>query len=673
MSSENPTAANSSTAPDVLEFDDDDLVRLGSPGVIRLFTALDRARSMSSLIVVLAFMPALYVMYQRSLTEADAEWGLKAMTVLVSEDASSWLDPRGIETGVPFRHQPPLSTWLTAAAMRLLGTSWPVSHIVVSYLAVVGSVIVLSRLVAELIGERTAMIAAAVAATHVWQLQWVQSASPVAVSVLLGLLTVLQFVRHARYEGTVVSLKLLSAGIAMGLCALASGIWALWVAVTALVMADIASRREPGGWDRSRRPPGMILAWGVLLLTAFAFGGWWFLMMTQSDGLEWLSAQWRESVVSDRSGVGPARWLRMFGGGLIGLLVIGGLRAIRLTMKDSQSKREVANCPDAALFWLGLSCVFYLLDWSIGVSGGLIVSLSATWLALSATATIAWTINEIAEARLGTMAALGAGVLGLLSLLLTREDMKQSGSADSVVPFAMIVIVIAAIAAGIWASNRPRVPGDRRRILVGTLLVTLLVGQMLSSISTLRAGRAPYLDTLRSMAFSPPVVDAVCVSDTQLPARMRLTLRSLNEGEPVENRNGLQQLRQYLAEHVSSTIDEAVLMLEATDDDGSSAVDIANRRVLIATWANDLEITPVIRQLGWAVEQDSSLRMIGDHPFQVRVVSWHPDVPSEYLTQMMASGSEHGSDVAPEVRNASADVEDQSEPSVAKLEVIAGD
>src|SRR5262245_37874744 len=108
---------------------DRELERLAAEPERPLFPLLRQADAMIPLIIVLAFIPALYAVANRTLTEQGAWLGLAGLKCLSAADASELFDPafadssgdRSLKTLQPRSFQPPLMRWLTALGMRLFG------------------------------------------------------------------------------------------------------------------------------------------------------------------------------------------------------------------------------------------------------------------------------------------------------------------------------------------------------------------------------------------------------------------------------------------------------------------------------------------------------------------------------------------------------------------------
>src|SRR5437899_9760860 len=103
------------------EIDDETLLRLAAEAERPLFPLLDRAEAMVPLIVVLAFLPALYAIEFRTLTEAGAWQGLVSLKCRSADELNEFVDPAKFDPDQPYRFQPPFMNWLTALSMRLIG------------------------------------------------------------------------------------------------------------------------------------------------------------------------------------------------------------------------------------------------------------------------------------------------------------------------------------------------------------------------------------------------------------------------------------------------------------------------------------------------------------------------------------------------------------------------
>src|SRR5260370_40552647 len=87
--------------------DDGTLGRLAREPARPLFPLLAQAEAMVPLVVVVAFLPALYAVENRTLSEAGAWQGLIGLRLFESPSVSNIVDPGVLAAANPFRYAPP--------------------------------------------------------------------------------------------------------------------------------------------------------------------------------------------------------------------------------------------------------------------------------------------------------------------------------------------------------------------------------------------------------------------------------------------------------------------------------------------------------------------------------------------------------------------------------------
>lgn len=595
---------------------------------------------MWSLVWVLAVLPGLYAIEYRSLTTTDAAWGLRAFEHLNREASNP--DAAGASSGrsIPLASLPPLSTWLTAFVMQVMGTERAVSLVLVSYLAGAGSVIVFAHLVSDFAGPRTGMMAAAVACCHAPLLTHQQHAGPATLAVFLGLLALRGALQHLRFETSLTSLRLLMAGLALGACLLAAGLWVVVVSVSFLVLGyfqlQTARNRQPSLGPALSR---MFVSLGMLWLTMFAVGGWWYLMLSQQQASEWewVTRQFSEPIrgsilhvelgdeLGKAKGTGPSIWTWAAPGWLTGLWLIALTRLVRVAVQDDRSRTAECRMTRLLLSWLIVSVVVHAILSYWSVPNALLVSFSSAWLQLVVLAVTVWGINEMTEMRVAWWQIATAAVIGLL--VVTIGDYAAIRIPTGIrAPLLAIALVAIALTTTTYLLSLRQDTDAKERLIVGCLLVGQFLLHAATSMATTRSDSDPYLTTLNSLAHaqpakldtaeSPAASEAVCVSPLAMPAEMRYTLRALVDGRPVRQVAGIPHARSFLASQVQQP--------SPAGDRPALSSDALARSVLMAEWTDDMETSVAIEQLGWHVEQESPFQIIGQQPFHVRIVTWRP-------------------------------------------------
>ncbi|MFQ5730950.1 MAG: ArnT family glycosyltransferase [Planctomycetaceae bacterium] len=260
-------------------FDDTAILRIALHRPDPLLRVVGRARALQPLIAVLAVLPVLVVVQRGGLTDSGAVWGLRALDVLESQTPAEFLAPGRTERTRALSLQPPAASWLTAGVVRLVGTKRLQSALLVSLLAAAGCVWWTFRLFHRMVGARAGFWAAVLFASHGGVFSIAGSASPTAPALLLVLMTFNAWLRHLRARDALVTLPLLMAGIAMGLCVLTGGLMAFACLAVLLLHPAVGWLLEQFAARSAGRvqPLGRsVFAGAVLLMTAFCVSGWWF-------------------------------------------------------------------------------------------------------------------------------------------------------------------------------------------------------------------------------------------------------------------------------------------------------------------------------------------------------------------------------------------------------------
>ncbi|MGE5192050.1 MAG: glycosyltransferase family 39 protein, partial [Deltaproteobacteria bacterium] len=268
-----------------------------------LFPLLAQAEAMIPLVVVLAFLPPLYALNHRTLTEAGAREGLLSLRCLAAVNLADAVDPARHDPLNPLRFEPPLMNWLTALSLRLFGVGSVTGIIAPAYLCTAGLIFAGYVLARRLGGERLGLVTAGLLAFNPLILEGAQEPIPQSLACLLAVLALAGTVAHWQKSGDVTSYQLLLGGLALGMCLLAGGPIAL--AVVFVLLIYIAwwkffawFRTRLGVFqERSlfhRRP--VVRSTAVLAATAFAVGGWHALFMSARYGHDFWNGWWTGGI-----------------------------------------------------------------------------------------------------------------------------------------------------------------------------------------------------------------------------------------------------------------------------------------------------------------------------------------------------------------------------------------
>jgi hypothetical protein len=431
--------------------EDRQLIELSVSPKRSLFPLLNRAEAMTPLIVLLALVPPLYVLVNRTLTPLDAIWGLKAVRVATSDSAASWLDPSmpgGTESEVPLKWQPPLSSWLVAWTMRSTGTERPLALVLVSLLATAALIMFTFVLTDRLRGPQFAWWTTCLVALHGPILQSAQTPAPVALTLAFAVAACWGFTAHVQDSKRLFSLPLLGAGLAWGLCLLAGGAVALVVLAILLIYVLAIARsskslKKANGSKPQKRWKGRpaLQSLGILTLIGLALGGWWGIWLTFRHGWPFVRAWFSGSVSLGNPNVtdlGTVEQLlfdaSQMGGALVGFTLLGLGSGFQM-LRDPKVAKDRPGLV-LVLSWMGLAGLVWLgLRVASHQTGGFAVVWRGFFL-VPQTMLAALAIEQIGTRRIGYFGVLlGLAITaGLLTLVPVEMGFGLGDGAETLWP-----------------------------------------------------------------------------------------------------------------------------------------------------------------------------------------------------------------------------------------------
>jgi hypothetical protein len=539
--------------------DDARLLELAARRPRDVFPILERAASLSPLVVVLTVLPGVVALQSATLSETDAQWRLKGLELSTVPSIFDAVDPAATSSVTALKFQPPLSSWLVAAADRWLpfdANSVPL----LEYLSAACLVPACFFLMSRLAGRRVGFLAAALAAFHGTFLQQDRHAGPQALAVAAALVAFWGFLGHIWQATEIVSIDLLIGGLALGVCLLAGGPLAFAVVgvllLVSLVRIDPHTETHQGGFGRSSpaastsRGRRLWSAWhaarsvGVMAATAFAAGGWWELMMLYSYGRHF-GAAWLFGAPGSSASVlaaDPAHTADMApqifsellaaGGAIAGLTVLGlwiiGRRTFARGGHFVPANAESRGALRFVAIWVAVSAVVFAAGVWRGGTASLYLDMWRLFFSAACVCTAATAIDEVIRRKIGlldfvclTFATLGCGY----GFLLTER----------LVPHASMRGVFIAMAASLLLASAVQQfcrRGELREwLLISGLLAAFVLGDAVIGISRLEAAD-PDCQSLHAFARSllPDHVDAeacLLISEGPPPARLQYALKSV--------------------------------------------------------------------------------------------------------------------------------------------------
>lgn len=476
------------------QLDDRILLQLAVEPPRPLFPLLRQAGAMTALVALIAVLPALYACENRTGTEAGALWSLNGLQRLSAHDLSEFVDPGSVEPATPYKWQPPLMGVLTALCLGVCNPQNDFSPVISACLCTMGLLAVSYFFVRRAGGERLALLATLLLAINPEVLKLAQEPLPHALSQMFAAGCLWGVVAHWGDSTEIVSLRLLPAGLALGLCVLSGGLVAAGVVATLVLHvlwrhADGALGASSFGKaiDAPARLSKELGSLAVVVVTAFAACGWWELMMSSQYGsefcrawLSWTSPQTPAEPATFRpQGVLPI--IEQFNDWVLPLFSLSVLGAIQILRSSYAAGPADGNTRRLFLAWM---------------AGGLLSWMMAdTWLAPNLLAQGAWqaplVISLVLLAAVGLLEIEERKVpfsVSLLALLPACAQVpwaivricQQPVSEPAFVPDQMLVratfVGLAVAAAGLGWFARGRLVRQQKLLL--TLVLLVLVGSM---------------------------------------------------------------------------------------------------------------------------------------------------------------------------------------------------
>jgi 4-amino-4-deoxy-L-arabinose transferase-like glycosyltransferase len=475
--------------------DDDALGQLARERRLPLIPLLTQADAMVPLVIVLAFLPALYAIHHRTLTEAGAWEGLAGLRCMDARNLAEFVDTAALDPANPYRFQPPLMTWLTEIGMRLGGAGTVAGSLAAAYLCTAGLIVAGYVLARRLGGELLGLITAGLLAFNPVVLEGAQEPVPQSAACLFAVLAVAGAVAHWQKSPVVTSYQLLLGGLSLGACLLAGGsvslavllillLYVVWWKADAWLRRRLRLSRERSPF--SRRPAIRSLV--VLAATAFAVGGWHVLLMSNRYGAEFWKSWWTippaalaASQLAGRAWLLDTAWeFNRLALPLLGMSLVGIVTIVRdLIRAEDDPARQHRGL---LVVWIAVALPAWLI--SRGFLDGDAPSVR-TWevlLAIPLVITAALALIEISRRRIGFFISLAFGVLALAGTALFVDQWLTGAATGDEIPIfpglhlsprgAAILVVIAA--AG-FALARFAFGQDAPRRIVLTAILAVII------------------------------------------------------------------------------------------------------------------------------------------------------------------------------------------------------
>jgi 4-amino-4-deoxy-L-arabinose transferase-like glycosyltransferase len=551
---------------------DRELEQLAAEPVRPLFPLLTHADAMIALVVVLAFVPALYAVANRTLTESGAWLALASLKCLAPSDSTELLEAssqdgpanpavdRTSSPDLPFRFQPPFMLWLTALGMKAFGGGTAAGLVAAAYFCTASLILSAYAFAKRLGGERLGLLTVLVLGFNPHILRGAQEPVPQSAAVCFALLSLAGLLAHWQKSTSLASYMLLLAGVALGMCLVAGGPVALAVVLIALVYVVWwkfeAWHQGRSGiiWDRSQFSRRTALRSTLILAaTGFALAGWTVLLPGARHGAvyysEWLAGPGIVATAADHVPSGP-RGLRAFWElqrltvPLFGLSLLGLAAIVRdLWRADEDPARRHRGI---LLAWILVALLVWMFLGRTASQTSPIIQVWETLLAVPLMITAALGLSAIAERRIGFLLSLSIGILTIADAAFVargpldgaRPENQFTNHVHAGAPFVSLLIPLALVAAGIALAVIAGTSEKRRRLVLSGVLVAILLANCLwgatvvrrtdtadRELESLHAGlsRLSHVDRLTFVANS----SSKAVRSSQPPAQLIFGLASL--------------------------------------------------------------------------------------------------------------------------------------------------
>ena len=482
-----------------------------------LLPVLRHADAMVSWVVILAFLPTLYAVANRTLTEAGARQGLIALECMAAHNLNEFIDP--VVSGAPasLGYQPLLMSWFTAFSLWLFGVGHSAGHVASAYLCTAGLIVSTYLLARRLGGERLGLLSALLLAFNPYVLKLAQEPVSQSAAAMFALLSMAGTVAHWQKATTQASIRLLFGGISLGLCLLAGGPVA--IVVVAILVTHAAWWRF-GAWQRPPSSSPFELAprgrrtaiRSVLILSAtgFAVGGWRCLLMGSRYGAEF----WLAWMGIDSSGDGLTQKADM---GWLSLLVSANasvlpLAVLSLVGVGALIREQIHPDEDFVrrhrgllLVWLAFSTALWIWRGDSTSEAGTVSEFWRIMLIVPLTVSSAVGLVAIIDREIPFVTVLFIGGATLLDLAvcgvaggtsLRLEGLADYGAVGGILIIAALIIpIVAPLFLGPAGTHEAR----QRRVLTGIVLGIISVNSVWGGLAVRRASYGDReLDDLRN-------------------------------------------------------------------------------------------------------------------------------------------------------------------------------
>eukprot|EP00913_Durusdinium_trenchii_P008968 g8434.t1 len=491
-------------------------------------------------ILLLAALPGLIVLESQPANQLTSSWGLRAIDALNATDVIEAVAPGEARYAAKLRFQPPLATWLTVGAMRVMGPMHPLSAMIVSYFAAAGVLGMSYVLMSRLMGGRVGFWTVVLLAGHPSGLELFRAPPPVPLTLLFAMIAFWGIVRHRDDAEASASVSLMVAGVSLGLCLLSGGIAVVAVAtilgVTVSLKKEPARSRQASGNEQRRRKKRLtrsVVSTIAVLLTGFAVGGWWLLMLGARFGSEFWH-EWVFETVSKEQfdlasllnvGHSVALLLGVFGvAAIVGFIRSAGLHKSEAAGKPSASRMTLI------VVWVIVAFCVYVLNAMLSDSASWRGGFASSFLLIPLLACAAVLLDDIFQRRIGLNFVALLAMASVLNLVMLPFWSTVDGAGQFwSLRYGGAAAIVTILAVGLICRFASRSEG-RRRIAIGGLVGCLLTANVVMAVNRPYDGNLSEERELKLfMASIPSSIDVdrcLLITTDDATARVEYAIRS---------------------------------------------------------------------------------------------------------------------------------------------------
>lgn len=533
--------------------DDRELQQLAASPAEPLFEVLERARWMRPLVLSLAVLPVVYAAGYRTLSDANARFGLTVLDILDERDNPGVSSTAGSENAAQHTAMPyPLGYWC-AAAVSTLGANGPLALVIVSLVSASLLVIVTFYFTLDLFGPRVSWWCMLLLACSGPLLAAAHSAAPVSMMLLFSMLAVWGYCSHLKSKRGYLSWPLVGGGVAMGLAILAAGPVAVAPIVGLLLITwATANDSQRTSNKRRKKPFRFLIPCLAFHGIAVAAGGWWLAWgVVRNGGLflsAWLAGNGAAEPNHASASVEMLLWQAVQTlGPLLGLIAIAIVQVCR-DLDDAEVPTRFRAVLPGMWFFVAFLC------WMNLVAGGSAATpVLEAWrgsVVLPGIMLAAYGIEQVAQRRVGVLqtCAVAAITLVLVACLPSQRGFPHFSETAEAFQDRLPRVLSVSLGSGLgvlsvggfalWWVCRKFLQEDRQQRIALTAVTVALVaahiGIGLSGVRRSTDDDAALATFRRELKKASPGDSVMLITEQPPPPQLVLTVRAAMRSQSIQ-------------------------------------------------------------------------------------------------------------------------------------------